>query len=70
MIEELQAREDELKKEIKKLNFEIDHARRQKEYDELVGSEFYNDLKSQAEKLRQERAERAKRYADKNQEDK
>ncbi len=68
MVEELQAREDELKKQIQKLNFEIDQTRRQKEFEELTGSEFYTDLKTRAEKLRQERAERAQRYANKNQE--
>ena len=68
MIEEVQAREDALKQEIQKLNFEIDQARRQAEYEELTNSEFYSDLKSQAEKLRKERAERAKKYTNKNQE--
>ncbi len=68
MIEEVQAREDAFKEEIQKLNFEIDQARRQAEYEELTSSEFYSELKSQAERLRKERAERAKRYAKKNQE--
>ena len=65
MIEKVQEREDALKKEIQKLNIEIDQARRQKEYEELTSSEFYTDLKAQAEKLRQQRAERSKRYAQK-----
>jgi CRP-like cAMP-binding protein len=62
MIEEVQAREDALKKEIRKLNIQIDQSRRKQEYEELTNSEFYTDLKSQAEKLRKQRAERAKRY--------
>ena len=68
MIEELQARENELKQQIKKLNFEIDQARRKEEFEELTSSEFYTDLKSQAQKLRQQRAERAKKYANKKEE--
>ncbi len=68
MVEELQARENELKQQIQKLNFEIDQARRKQEYEELTSSEFYTDLKSQAEELRKKRAERAKKYADKKQE--
>ena len=66
MVEEVQAREDAFKKEIQKLNIQIDQTRRKQEYEELTSSEFYTDLKSQAEKLRQQRAERAKRYAKKN----
>lgn len=65
MIEEVQAREDALKKEIQNLNIQIDQSRRKEEYEEMTGSEFYTNLKSQAEKLRQQRAERAKRYAQK-----
>ena len=68
MVEELQARENELKQEIKKLNFQIDQTRRKEEFEELTGSEFYTDLKSQAQKLRQQRAERAKKHENKNQE--
>ena len=70
MVEELQAREDDLKQQIKKLNFEIDQNRRKEEFEELTNSEFYTDLKSQAQKLRQQRAERAKKYANKVQEEK
>ena len=70
MVEELQARENALKKEIQKLNIEINQARRKQEYEELTNSEFYTDLKSQAEKLRKQRAERAKQYAKKSQETK
>ena len=62
MVEQLQAREDALKKEIQKLNIQIDQARRKQEYEELTSSEFYTDLKSQAEQLRKQRAERSKRY--------
>ena len=70
MVEELQAREDELKQQIIKLNFEIDQAQRKKEFEELTSSESYTDLKSQAQKFRQQRAERAKRYANKDLEEK
>lgn len=65
MVEEVQAREDALKKEIQKLNIQIDQARRKQEYEELTNSEFYTDLKSQAAKLRRQREERAKKYAQK-----
>ena len=68
MIENVKARENELKQQIKKLNFEIDQARRKEEFEELTSSEFYTDLKSQAQNLRQQRVDRAKKYAAKNQE--
>jgi CRP-like cAMP-binding protein len=70
MIEEVQAREDALKKEIQKLNFEIDQSKRKQEYEELTKSEFYTDLKAQAARLRQQREERAKIFANKSQETK
>jgi hypothetical protein len=61
---------NDLKQQIRKLSFEIDQAQRKKEFEELTSSEFYTDLKSQAQKLRQQRAERAKRYANKDLEEK
>ena len=70
MVEELQARENDLKKQIQKLSFEIDQVRRKKEYEDLTSTEFYTNLKSQAQQLRQQRVDRAKRYANKDQEDK
>jgi len=68
MTEEVQARENELKQQIKKLNFEIDQTRRKEEYEELTNSEFYTNLKAQAQKLRQQRDERAQKYAQSKQE--
>lgn len=56
MVEEVRAREDELKQQLNQLKIEIDHARRKKEVDELTQSEFFLELKAKSEKLRGKRS--------------
>jgi len=56
MVSKVKAREETLKQELERLNFEIDQERRKKEFDEITGSEFYAKLKEQAKALRQKRA--------------
>ncbi|MBN2385655.1 MAG: cyclic nucleotide-binding domain-containing protein [Anaerolineales bacterium] len=57
MIQEVQAREDELKKEVRKLSLEIDEARRRQQVHEVTDTGFFSQLKSEAARLRRERAE-------------
>lgn len=55
MVKEVKAREDQLKQEVRKLTLEIDEARRKQQVDEVVGTEFYSNLKIEAARLRRER---------------
>lgn len=55
MVSKVKAREDNLKHELERLNFEIDQERRKREFDEITGSEFYVKLKEQAQALRRKR---------------
>lgn len=57
MVSRVKEREDGLKQQLEKLTFEIDQARRKKEFEEITGTEFYNQLKEQARALRQKRLE-------------
>lgn len=57
MVQEVKAREDQLKQEVRKLTLEIDEARRRQQVQEVTGSEFYAHLKAEAARLRRERAE-------------
>ncbi|MCH7662705.1 MAG: cyclic nucleotide-binding domain-containing protein [Chloroflexi bacterium] len=52
MVEEIRAREDELKHQLKQLKVEIDFAKRKQAVDELVGSEFFIELKAKSEQMR------------------
>jgi len=55
MVRKVKAREDELKQQLDKLNFEIDQSRRKQEFEEITGTEFYVQLKEQAQELRRKR---------------
>lgn len=55
MVKEVKAREDQLKQEVRKLTLEIDEARRKQQVQEVVGTEFYSNLKAEAARLRRER---------------
>ena len=55
MVQEVQAREDVLKQEVRKLTLEIDEARRRQQVEEVTGTEFFSRLKSEAARLRAER---------------
>jgi CRP-like cAMP-binding protein len=56
MVKKVKAREEGLKQQLEKLTFEIDQARRKKEFEEITGTEFYLKLKEQAKALREKRA--------------
>jgi len=57
MVRKVKEREDDLKEELERLNFEIDQARRKKEFEEITGTEFYVQLKEQAKELRKKRSQ-------------
>jgi CRP-like cAMP-binding protein len=57
MVRKVKEREEGLKLQLEKLTFEIDQARRKKEFEEITGTEFYAQLKEQAKALRQKRAQ-------------
>jgi len=56
MVEEIRAREDELKHQLNQLKVEIDHAKRKKAVDELVDSDFFIELKEKSEKMRNKKS--------------
>lgn len=58
MVRRVKEREEGLKQQLEKLNFEIDQARRKQEFEEITGTEFYAQLKEQAKALRQKRAQK------------
>jgi CRP-like cAMP-binding protein len=55
MVNRVKEREEGLKQQLEKLNFEIDQARRKQEFEEITSTEFYAQLKEQAKNLRQKR---------------
>lgn len=56
MVRSVKAREDDLKQQLEQLTLEIDEARRKQEFEEIVGTDFYANLKERAKKLRAQRA--------------
>ena len=58
MVKGVKAREDQLKQQVQKLSLAIDEARRKQEFEELTGTEFYSKLKSQAQKIREQRKDK------------
>lgn len=50
----VQQREDQLRAEVIQLRIEIDQVKRKKEADAIMGSEYYQKLKEQARKLRED----------------
>jgi len=55
MVRNVKKREDDLKQELERLNFQIDQDRRKREFEEITGTEFYVQLKEQAKELRKKR---------------
>ncbi len=56
MVRSVKARENELKQQLERLTLEIDEARRKQEFEDIVGTDFYANLKERAKKLRAQRA--------------
>lgn len=57
MVRKVKEREDALKQQLERLTIEIDEARRKQEFEEIVGTDFYANLKEQARKLRSQRSD-------------
>jgi CRP-like cAMP-binding protein len=55
MVEGVQQREEALQQEVRRLSIQIDHTKRQEEFETVTKSDFFLDLKAQAAKLREER---------------
>jgi CRP-like cAMP-binding protein len=58
MVRKVKAREDDLKRQLERLTIEIDEVRRKQEFEEIVSTDFYANLKEQARKLRAQRSDR------------
>jgi CheY-like chemotaxis protein len=52
MAEEVRAREDRLRREVRELRIEIDHARQAQRVAEITDTDFFRDLRSRAGELR------------------
>ena len=59
MVRKVKEREDDLKRQLERLTIEIDEARRKQEFEEIVSTDFYANLKEQARKLRAQREDQA-----------
>ncbi len=59
MVKGVKEREDDLKQQVQKLTLVIDEARRKREFEELTGTEFYSQLKEQAQKIRAQRKDKS-----------
>jgi len=59
MAKGVKEREENLKRELQKLTLVIDEARRKQEFDELTSTEFYSNLKEQAQRIRAQRRDRS-----------
>ena len=59
MTKGVKEREENLKRELQKLTLVIDEARRKQEFDELTSTEFYSNLKEQAQRIRAQRRDRS-----------
>jgi CRP-like cAMP-binding protein len=57
MATHVREREEELRQEIAQLKIEIDHSKRQRQVDEIVETDFFQDIKSKAQDLRRKREE-------------
>ena len=55
MVRSVKAREDSLKQQLQRLSLEIDESRRKQEFEDLTSTDFYANLKEQAQKLRAQR---------------
>lgn len=53
MVEKVRGREETLREQVKKLTIQIDETKRKKAVDDVVGSEFFQDLKSKAQDMRE-----------------
>lgn len=57
MVKGVKEREEKLKRQVEKLTLAIDETKRKTEFEELTKTDFYSNLKSQAQKIRQQRTD-------------
>ncbi len=57
MVKGVQEREENLKKQVEKLSLAIDENKRRQEFEELTQTDFYANLKLQAQQIRQQRSD-------------
>lgn len=55
MVEGVRQREEDLKQQVRQLTIQIDQAKRKEEFEAVTKSDFFLNLKEQAQKLREER---------------
>jgi hypothetical protein len=55
MINKVRAREEKLKMQVQKLRIEIDQVKKAKQVEQITGSDYFQDLKQKARKLRENR---------------
>ena len=58
MVKGIREREEDLKNQVQKLRLKIDEGQRKLEFDEITGTDFYANLKEQAQKLRAQRKDK------------
>lgn len=57
MVEGVRAREETLKRQVRDLSIEIDESRRRQAFEEVAQTDFFKDLKSSIEQIRQQKAD-------------
>ena len=57
MVQGVKEREEKLKRQVEKLTLAIDETKRREEFEELTQTDFYANLKAQAQKIRQQRTD-------------
>ena len=57
MVQGIREREEELRKQVQRLTLQIDESKRKQEFDEIINTDFYANLKEQAKKLRGQRTD-------------
>lgn len=57
MVKGVKEREENLKQQVEKLTLAIDENKRREEFEELTATDFYANLKAQAQKIRQQRTD-------------
>jgi CRP-like cAMP-binding protein len=58
MVQGVQEREEELKKQVQKLALQIDEPKRKKDFEEIINADFYATIKNQAKTLRAQREDK------------
>jgi hypothetical protein len=55
MVQGVQEREENLKQQLRELSIEVDETKRKQEFESLTESTFFSNLKSAAQRMREER---------------